>query len=180
MKARCYNKNHEAYHRYGGRGISICDLWLGKNGFKNFYDWSMKSGYQENLTIDRIDNDGNYCPENCHWSTRKEQTNNRNNNVVIEEFGKTASELAEEFNLDVRLIYWRFKRGWTGDRLLQPPRKIVSEKQSGIKGIIWNKKQSVWVVKGIKNGKKDTYLKSFKDLQEAISFKNQYDNTTGN
>lgn len=76
MKSRCYNKKNSHYNRYGGRGITICDEWL--EDFTNFYNWAMESGYKDNLTIDRIDNDGNYCPENCQWITFSENSAKRN------------------------------------------------------------------------------------------------------
>lgn len=74
MKKRCSDKNYHAYHRYGGRGISVCDEWIGD--FKAFHD-DMANTYFEGSQLDRIDNDGNYCKENCRWTTPKENANNR-------------------------------------------------------------------------------------------------------
>jgi hypothetical protein len=75
MKQRCCNPNDKSFPYYGGRGIRVCDEWL--NDFQVFYRWAIASGYQENLSIDRIDVDGNYCPDNCRWATAKQQANNR-------------------------------------------------------------------------------------------------------
>lgn len=72
MKARCYNPNATSYKSYGARGISICDEWLGENGFENFHNWAISNGYDDGLEIDRIDNDGNYEPDNCQWVTKHE------------------------------------------------------------------------------------------------------------
>ena len=77
MKSRCLNPKNDRYKDYGGRGIKICDEWLGKYvGFNNFCKWAFENGYSESLTLDRIDNDGNYCPENCRWADTITQRRN--------------------------------------------------------------------------------------------------------
>lgn len=75
MKTRCYRKSYHAFRHYGGRGITICPEW--KNDFQAFYDWAMANGYQDDLSIDRIDNDKGYSPDNCRWVTMAEQNNNK-------------------------------------------------------------------------------------------------------
>lgn len=99
MKERCGNKNNKNYNQYGGRGITIYKDWL--DDFVNFYNWSMDNGYEENLTIDRINNDGNYEPSNCRWVNRKIQANNRSNNkyVVYDNVKYTYSEFESKFNI---------------------------------------------------------------------------------
>ena len=69
MKQRCYNPNNQHYPWYGAKGITICDEWLGDNGLQNFFDWALNHGYNENLTIDRLESDKGYSPENCQWIT---------------------------------------------------------------------------------------------------------------
>ena len=119
MKRRCYNKQNARYDRYGGRGITICEEWL--NNFQSFYDWAINNGYSDDLTIDRIDNDGNYEPSNCRWSTAKEQCNNRGSNINITIGNATKSLMCwcEIFNVDYKKVYARYKRnGYEGiDRL---------------------------------------------------------------
>lgn len=115
MNERCYNPNFIEYHNYGGRGIKVCDEWRGRKGFENFLKWSMENGYKENLTIDRIDNDGNYEPNNCRWITQKEQCNNTRHNVNIEYNGETHT--LTEWSEILKIPYGRLKRrlglGWS-------------------------------------------------------------------
>lgn len=95
MLGRCYCESDGSYSNYGGRGISVCDEW---RSFEPFSAWAKANGYSNELTIDRIDNDGNYEPGNCRWASRKTQNNNQRKNVIVEAFGerKTASEWADD------------------------------------------------------------------------------------
>lgn len=110
MKKRCYNPHDTRYDRYGGRGIIICDEW--RENFQAFHDWAVQNGYDETLTIDRIDNDGNYCPENCRWSSNEEQARNRSSNIkiTIGNATKTLTEWCEVFQVDYRMVLARYKR----------------------------------------------------------------------
>lgn len=89
MRQRCLNPNNHAYNHYGGKGVTICKDWL--DDFMNFYNWSMQNGYMEGLSIDRIDNDGNYEPSNCRWATREVQQNNTSKAHKITYNGVTKS-----------------------------------------------------------------------------------------
>ena len=86
MKGRCYRKTSCCYHTHGGRGITVCDEWL---SFVPFRKWALSNGYSDELTLDRIDNNGNYEPSNCRWATMKEQGNNRRTNHVLTHNGET-------------------------------------------------------------------------------------------
>lgn len=125
MKARCYNANDHNYPRYGKRGITVCDEW--KNSFENFRDWAMLNGYKNGLSLDRIDNDGNYCPNNCRWTTTKVQNNNRGVSINITYNGKTQnlSEWCNELNLPYMRIYQRIiKYGFSfEDAITEPTHK---------------------------------------------------------
>ena len=119
MRLRCYDEKNIAYHRYGGRGITICNEW--KNDVKAFYDWATANGYMDSLTIDRIDNEGNYCPENCRWATVKEQASNRRSNILVTHNGKTQTmkEWANEVGIPYKVVWSRMQKlGWNAERAL--------------------------------------------------------------
>lgn len=125
MKKRCYNSNIKNYSDYGGRDIKICDEWLNdENGFTSFCNWSVENGYEDNLSIDRIDNDKGYSPDNCRWTTAKIQCDNRRNNHMIEYNGKTQNmkAWATEYNLPYYILQNRInKYGWTPEKALTTP-----------------------------------------------------------
>lgn len=111
MKDRCSNENTYYYKYYGARGISVCDEW--KDNFSSFRDWALSNGYTDKLTIDRIDCNGDYCPNNCRWATMKVQQNNRTNNHLISYNGEThtLSEWSEITGIRVGVINNRLKCG---------------------------------------------------------------------
>ena len=131
MKFRCTNKNSESYKDYGGRGISVCEEWF--NNPQSFIEWALKNGYKEGLTIDRIDNEKDYCPENCRWISKGEQAKNRRMNYCIEYKGETKTlwELCEELNLNYNLVHNRIKKlGWSLEKAINTP---VNENKRNMK-----------------------------------------------
>lgn len=110
IKQRCNNSNNHKYKDYGGRGIKICKGW--ENDFMSFYNWSINNGYKEGLSIDRINNDGNYEPQNCRWVTMKEQANNRRNNhyIVYKSEIHTITEWSRIIGISSSTIQRRIKK----------------------------------------------------------------------
>ena len=122
MKDRCYRKSNKHYHRYGGRGITICQEW--QNDFQAFYDWAMANGYSDKLTIDRINNDGNYESDNCRWITNALQQSNKNNCQLLNYNGKTQtlSEWARELGINrgtlwsrINTLHWEVEKALAND-----------------------------------------------------------------
>lgn len=122
MNQRCSNPNNKRYKDYGARGITVCDEW--KNSFQAFYDWAITNGYDENAkrgkyTIDRINTNGNYEPENCRIVNNKIQANNKRNNIIIEYRGikKTLHQWCEYLDLNYKKTYQRlFRDNWNVER----------------------------------------------------------------
>lgn len=117
MKNRCYNSHREKYKIYGARGISVCKEW--KDDFKAFYDWALSNGYKENLTLDRINVNGNYCPENCRWATYKEQANNTRTNkkITINGITKNLCQWLSEYNISSGSYYNKIRHGLTDEQI---------------------------------------------------------------
>lgn len=124
MKKRCNNKNHWAYSHYGGRGIGYADEW---ELFENFHEWSINNGYDDSLTLDRIDNNAGYSPANCRWATRKEQANNKSNTKKYTVNGGeyTLSQLSEMHGIPYHTLHGRVAQyGWCIEKAIStPPRK---------------------------------------------------------
>lgn len=120
MKDRCYREGSSAYEHYGGRGISVCNEW--QHSFEAFRDWALANGYRDDLTIDRKDVNGDYCPENCRWATLKEQGNNKRYNHLVEYKGEThtLSEWSEITGIQCGTLYYRLKVWSVEDALTKP------------------------------------------------------------
>ena len=122
MRARCNNQDNENYEDYGGRGITVCDDW--NNDYISFKEWSLNHNYAEGLSIDRIDNNDGYCPDNCRWTSMKVQANNRRNNVIYSMNGEThtLSEWCDIVNLPYKTVIARINdHGWPFEQAITTP-----------------------------------------------------------
>lgn len=122
MKDRCFNPNNNGYANYGGRGITICDRWLGETGFENFLS-DMGHKPSPKHSIDRINNDGNYEPSNCRWATAATQVNNRSINVKFTFYGceRTLAEWSRISQIHPHTIDYRLSRGWSPKEAIWRP-----------------------------------------------------------
>ena len=124
IKNRCYNKNKREYRLYGAKGITMCEEW--KNDFMCFYNWSMANGYSDSLSIDRVDNNKGYTPDNCRWADNMTQTLNRSITKYVEVNGKfyTIPQLSKLYNININCLYARAKKyGYTEEILKAYHRK---------------------------------------------------------
>lgn len=123
MKSRCYYKGCPEYHNYGGRGITVCNEWLGENGASNFIEWAYKNGYSGSLTLDRIDVNKGYSPDNCRWITNKEQQSNRRDNHFVTYKGRTQTitQWAEELGMSEKSFEKRIRVWKDVERAIETP-----------------------------------------------------------
>ena len=122
MKQRCNNPNNKDYAHYGNRGIKVCTEW--ENSFDSFRDWAIENGYAAELTLDRKNNDRGYCPDNCRWATRKEQVNNRSNNLTFTYKGitHTLAEWSEIYGINASTLHDRVMRlGYSFEEAISKP-----------------------------------------------------------
>ncbi|MDQ0492767.1 hypothetical protein [Paenibacillus brasilensis] len=120
MKKRCYNPGDSSYERYGARGIKVCESW--REDFGSFKVWALANAYSDDLTIERIDNEKCYTPENCKWAGNKEQSRNRRSNIKVDFQGEqiTLMELSEITGVGYKVLNARYDRGDRNERLLRP------------------------------------------------------------
>lgn len=120
MKGRCYTKSASGYKDYGGRGITVCDDW--KNDFMNFYNWAIDNGYNDGLSIDRKDVNGNYEPDNCRWANNSTQRKNQRQ-ILLTYKGetKTLLEWSEKTGIGYCTLNYRFRSGWDAEKILETP-----------------------------------------------------------
>lgn len=131
MKTRCYNPNFAYFKRYGGRGITVCDEW--REDFPAFREWALAHGYDDALTIDRIDTGKGYYPENCRWATYKAQANNTRRNVLLTINGETGTvaQMCEKYGIkNSFLVYDRITRlGWEPEAAIFTPARKINKKE---------------------------------------------------
>lgn len=127
MRQRCLNESRNDFQWYGARGITICPEW---DSFPAFMEWALENGYRDDLTLDRIDTNGPYSPDNCQWATRKVQANNRRTNRMLTLGDRTQSlkQWSEELDIDNTTIWRRLHNGWSVERALTEP--VHTEKRN--------------------------------------------------
>lgn len=141
MRSRCENPNATKYHLYGGKGIKVCEVWA--QDFTEFYEWSMRNGYQEHLTIDRIDGNDDYKPSNCRWVDFKTQSNNTSSTRYLTYNGLTLplSQWADKVGLKHKTLSERIRRGWSVERALTTPKIDIKNFGNYVKE--WKEKNDI-------------------------------------
>lgn len=129
MKGRCNNQNNKKYSCYGARGIKVCKEWL--ESYEKFAAWAKLNGYSDGLTIERIDVNGDYSPQNCKWISMKDQCHNKQNTIRIDDNGELLSvkDFSNKYSIPEKTVFWRISHNWNIDRLKQPVRGKCHEDQ---------------------------------------------------
>ena len=145
IRQRCEREVHPSYRNYGGKGITVCGEW---HEFIPFYKWAVENGYSDDLTIDRIDTNGNYEPSNCRWVTMKVQGNNKNTNHLIEYDGETYNiqTLCEKTGINRNTFYARLSHGWSVEDAVNKP--IHPKKERRIIGMAISIKEASRILNG--------------------------------
>lgn len=164
MIQRCHNKKNKAYKNYGARGITVCDKW--RYSFPSFAYWALCNGYEDNLTIDRIRNDGSYNPRNCRFITLKDQQSNRSDNLVIRinNVKKTASQWSKLSGLSVSAICYRYHGGLRGDLILA--KSISATKERNIH--LYPLKNKLMYKVRFNNSKNKITIGYFENISDAV------------
>lgn len=177
MITRCYNTKHKEYDKYGAKGITICDEWIGDKGLDNFYEWAIANGFNGEkdskgynvLSIDRIDNNKGYSPNNCRWATRQQQARNKSTTIWVEYKGEknTLKSFCERLNLDYHAVFLRiYRRHWSIEKALSTP--IIQNYQIEYNGEILDF-ASIARLKGLKQTSlKYQWEKNNYDIYKAI------------
>ncbi len=166
MHVRCEKEYSAAYKNYGGRGIKVCDEWSGENGFQNFVKWAFENGYEDTLSIDRIDNNGNYSPENCRWANSYVQSNNTRKNVNITWNGETHSLSVwgriKPNGLAYDTLRSRLRDGWSIERAFTEPQHTHKKDTEGTLITIDGETHNVTYWCNISGIQKSTYYRRIK------------------
>lgn len=173
MKTRCYNNKANNYHNYGGRGIKVCDRWLGKDGFWNFI-YDMEDKPENNYSLDRIDNDKNYTPENCRWTDKSTQLNNKRINIIItlNNESKTLKEWSNYLGIKYETLRARFIAGLPPEKILLKEIRRHSQEMRNIYYVKSRKKYQVIVKRN--NKTKFAYVDTLEDaFIKRKEFKNE-------
>lgn len=169
MLDRCYNSKSEAYKYYGKRGIVVCEEW--RSNYLAFRDWALSHGYNDNLTIDRIDVNGNYQPSNCRWANAKMQANNRRSNKRLTHNNetKTITQWGEELGLTYKAIAGRIKRNWNEGEIFNNDKNMITHLgKSGERGLYYVKSKTLpWRVY-VRINHKQIHLGYYTTMEEAI------------
>ena len=169
MRTRCNNPNVWCFHRYGGKGIKVCERW---NDFLLFLE-DMENSFQEGLTLDRIDPNGDYCLENCRWADRETQMNNREGclDILFEGVHYTEAQLARKFNISRTTLQTRRNSGWTTEEMIYGKESIESKKNIEYEGTVYASLEDIANTFKIKPGTFRWRIRNGWTLEEAIKGK---------